>query len=542
MGLIKKHIILFGTIAVFVVSFSFYMLVLSSFGITFNGTANGAYKAVHFHEWLNGHGYIEKANALYYPMLQFISFVFALKTPLEIYYGIVALNGFFSSVLLAFLFRYFSGYLQSLRLGLLVAAVHFMTGGYFTLSTNNEDIFPAYTFFVIGILLLKDFLQSKALKKLVFSITALTLSALIHWTIGVPTCIALVLFLLFCKSYSWMEKLNYLLISFGIALLLFSTVSVILHIPLSELVYPAKEVNSLWVSHFEPQKVLLCIYNIPFFIFNSATTINNYSQSSLGVLFYCSLLLLVMILGMIRLLKLRKKTGFADIWQGEKLFLSILLLISLLGFGMNIYEQGSDHQFMTQPCFVFVYAFAFCLRLSQAFKLGTKRVLVLVAILMVFFGLAVNRVRGRDDQYFNQFNVVNAQVDFEKTVFIGIPFRVFHVVAQLKLENPSDYHNIFLPSENHGDYLLSEEDYVEKYKAEIRKYEKAGYQVVLINILNQSSEEAGNIFVGYDLSGKIERMKQYFKSNYAIQRTYVFDEVGATFYFLKRKKASSLKF
>lgn len=510
-----------------------YLFVFHFLDITFWGTSNGAYKALNFYDWVNNNGELEKGGILYFPLIKIFAFLFSAKTPLEIYSAIVLLNGFFSALLSAFLFAYFSFYFNNIMKAIVVVVFHFLLRGNFVLAVNNEDIFPSYALFVIGALFYNDYIRSGSLKKLAVATFACSVSLLLHWTLGAIALASMFIHLLFFSSKRFREKFKTVFLTVivtGIVLLFSNLVS---SIAISDILYPSKETGTLWVSGFDPEKVILSFMNTLSFIFYGVMVIDLNEVFGSKILSFLFFLFPALALALFLWLYKREKLNLFKKLKIEKNFFFFLILAFIFGTAINIYEQGNDLQFIVQPVFVFTYGIAVITSTTNLFHTKWFLRTVFAYLLIMNIGFLVF-FKNYDNKYFNEYKEVKEHItDINSACFIGSPFENFHIISRLVAENNSPINYLQLPSDKLEDFTASDELYVKEKIQQIENCLQNRNQLVLINFINESSEQVGKIFIGYDLSSKMKLLQAYFSENYSMKKLRCSGE--NEFYILQKK-------
>lgn len=533
MSSISLKNILLGSLATFAVSFVLYLFIVKYANITFCGTANGAYKALAFYEWKNLGGSVETGNVLYFPIIKVYCKILKAQTPLEIYYCIVFINGFFSSVLLALIFAYFLSTFKNYSIALIAVATHFFLRGYFVLATNNEDIFPSYVFYVIGALSFRNFITHNQKIYLAFTVLCFSLAALLHWTSGIPAFGALFIYLLFIKKNNCKDKAIDLLGSVSIVLIAFALSAKALSLPFNEIIFPSKGNSTLWVSAINIETLLLSILNVPIFILFGAALEHLKDVVTAWPLVVISIAVLLWLgftikkFWTIKLLKTQ-----LIIKKIEIQFLIFLTIVFVLGTLMNAYEQGCDLQFFVQPVFIVFYLLVFVLY-NLYKQREIKQLLIAVLLVLIINSLALYVTINYDQRRFNELIVLKQNnISVDNTLFIGSPFELFHIIAKLKSDKPENYKSLQLPEAKIDEYNLYDSAYLERKQKVIEKAEEQGLAIVVINFMDVQPEKAGKIYNGYDLSEKMRLVQLYLKTNFR------FKEIPNTgsnkFYILKR--------
>lgn len=519
-------------IVIFTSVLFFHVWFLDAFQLSTAVTGNGVWKALSFTEYKKGTMGLERGNVLYYPALKLASNILGYHTAEGHYRTIILFNGFFNAILLTSVLLWVKHTFKRYSVAIAAVLLHAFIPAYFMLSSSNEDIYPAYTFFVLGFFAFHYYNQTKQQKWLALTSALWAFSMLFHWTAGVPAFGALFVFLLFLEPVPLHNRIAKLAIVAIVVTAIFWPVSRLVDLPFMTLVFPAKGTNSLWVSGITLNKIPVVIYNT--FIFLGVGSTIKIFNVPLGAAFVSMALPLAwMLIAGFNIVRNYKSNRLSKGYQLSLLYLAVMFA---LGAGMNYYEQGSDAQFFIQPQFFFFFAFLVVVaKQLREHRVSVFLILLIVPSWLVCYGF-VNHRKGIDGQHLHNVAVIEKVVkNPAKTLFIGRGFDKFNPFATMKWGGYQNYHFLHYPSGWPYELEMTDSAYLQQAKDSIESYVQNGYELIVIDFLNKDASYIGNSFIGFDLTTKIELIQQYLNENYHIRQ--IENTHTYTFYYLSPKKS-----
>ncbi len=506
----------------------FYYFFYEALSMSMTLTFNGVWKSLSFSEYKSGNtSALENGGILYYPFLKVFTKLLNFNHPTEYYKAIVYFNGICSSFTLSIFFLFAKNILFNAKSALIAVAFHFICPGIFLLSINNEDILPSYMFYVCSIYFFFLYLKNSAPLYLIFCVFSMSLSLLFHWTSGLPAFFSLFIYLLFFDKKPLFMKMKNICRVILVSVSIFLVVSFVFDISLLSVIYPAKGDGTLWVSGVTLEKIPVVF-------------VNTFSFFWLGMTFRT--LSYIIPIATIPLLIISLYYIYLLVWEKEHYvknkpvleMLLFLIFVFIIGSAMNYYEQGSDAQFFIQPQFLFIYAFVILLYVLWEKPIKYFGRIVLFPAFIVFsigliLRIAINK--DCDKKSFQNVEIVKKEIkNPEKTLFISRGFDNFIPLAALFWGN---IHFLHFPRGESAELEMDDKEYLIQSVEQIEQYLSDGFEIVMIDFVNQNVKDLGTSFYGYDLTSKMELIQNYFTENYnskIIEGTYRY-----TFFKLNKK-------
>jgi hypothetical protein len=324
------------------------------------GTTNGLWKSPSVYLWEHGgKANLDSGGFFYFPVYGYLSRLipdgwvqYGVAAPVVTFRKMAILNGLFGGMASGLVFFLALRWSNSPVAACLVTLIHAGAGFVLLNSVNSEDIVPAYTFFLGASVCFFEFLFLKRIWLLIAAALLLALATLFHWTTTVPALAAFgsVLALLIFKKRTGL-LLGAAWFGLYVCILQFAVLFAFrpaVHIPIWQVLYPAKGANAGgWVG-LRPEKFLFLIMGMGNYFTgasNSASYTTGLSGNSLKYVIV-SWLLFLPALGAIVGALLSKRVNPAM----KYLAVFAFALLAAGEFGA-FYSQPQDPQMQIQPMF-----------------------------------------------------------------------------------------------------------------------------------------------------------------------------------------------
>jgi hypothetical protein len=378
--------------------------------------------------------------------------------------------------------------------------VHAINPGVFYLATSSEDVFPAYVFFVWMLIATYFYFQTSKLVYFFFCSIFLAFSFMLHWTIGVPGFISLVLILIWKDFYHYKKIAWQLLFLFLIMSSIFYFASLFLSYPFLKIWYPGKAMGSMWVSSISFYKIGLLIVNSILYFFTAKSILA--LQYDLNLVLILIALIFFLIRKYIVFNNLNRKIS-----QKLKNVLLFGILVLVFGSGMNLVEQASDPQFLIQTQFVLFLGFL---------SFSTIYLFRIAIVFFVFTSIVSIYAFNFDNIAKKPFKKINEHISVNKLLIVSDGFYSFIPMSKMVWHKNNNIAYYDFPSGFQYEALMSNSAFLKMSQDSIDHYVKNGHDLLLIGFLNQSPADLGKKFIGYDLTEKMKGMQGYFKTNFKI--------------------------
>lgn len=516
----------------------FYWWFYSWGDMSFVKTLNGVWKTLNYVDFQSD-GDIEFGNVLYNHSIGLFVRLFELTHTLEYYKVVVLMNGLASSILHPVLFLFAFYVSRKVNVALLVTLLHFSFAGNLILSINNEDIYPSYLFYVLHAVSFYLYLDRKKLAMGVLASFFASVSVLMHWTTGMITLTLFFPFNLYQFKDELPKKWKDMMAMALVPLATFALVAFCLDYPFLKIIYPAKGNGTLWVAGFELHSACLTFLNSInyYFLGDTIYLFSDINRWNLLIASVCLPLLTIPVVVVWRFFRspLSKKD------EAKTNMLKYLLVVFFGASVMNAYEQGNDMQFFIQPSFTFIYIMLLFQLVESRSRLLKRLYIPIVLVLVLGFDTFYVSMRRHynTDQAWHQLEQLEENlVDSDHTLFIGDPFVTEMPLAMLKWGGIDKFHHIDFPDPLNSGIDMTDSDYLSWSRDSICQFVSQGYQLVVIQFINEPAEVLGGSFVGYDMTDKIRMIQEFLNDEFVVTKKVNPNGEGNRFFFLSPKSTA----
>ncbi len=513
-------------------SFSFVVFVFLIFycRCTSNPTHNGLWKSAEMLLYLK-QGKIsnpEIANLYYLPFMGFLYELFSVEhNHVHILFAVI--NACFGAGAVALTFSVAKYLYRNVPVAALTALLQFSCGGFISLSTNCEDMMPAFFFNLLCLYFFLRFLSSGYRCWLAISASAFSLAMFFHWTIAPPLGLGLAAgFFLF--NHRKIVDVIRDVVFFSVIVIAWVSISSLIHnVGFFEILYPGKGMGSLWVGwNFSKLKVI----GLNAITFMYGGYVIPYPDSTLSDLF------LKVITGVSAIYFLILVCAICYVTKEGAIFLRfwvVLLIIFLAGNTMNFYEQGYDQQFFIQPMFFIVFSASFLFKWLLERKWFSNSVCIVLMLLpmgllfkMNVYSTNFSNFRKDDKEASGYYYFKDNLPEINQSLFV-VNGNDAMVPWAMYLTAPDKFNYLLLPDCSMDNVLLTREDYIHKIDSVMLQYEP----VLIDSQVYFHATELSGYYTGYNLTDKMKAAEEYFLKNYSIRNKHRLSRT--TYLQIKRK-------
>ncbi len=503
---------------------AFYFWFYEHVGMSLINTLNGVWKVYDLEQYLAG-GSGKGGHIWYYSLLAQMVALLELDSLMEYLSLIVHLNGVSAALANAALFVFIHQISQRWWIAVAGVFFHVVMPGNFILSVNNEDIYPAYLFYLLGFFSLYAYFKDPIAGYLSLAAGLFAASMMFHWTMGIPAFGAMSATM---AMYLYREKQplssdripHWVLALFTVAVVLIVT-AVVTDTPLTSVIYPSSAVDgSLWLSHFTQESVTLATMNNLFFLWGHTVKNTGLLPLSLSIVII-SLLTPVII----RLLIAFR--GFRETVANHYASL-FLVLVLILGTAMHAFEQGRDLQFTVQPMFIVTFGMTLLLGSHDLRPWHRLIPICLLVFVSVVISLSLSIVRrGHDRSFWNEVEqLVNRAGDMSKAVIVGNSFASMDALVGFISHRPE---MIDIPAHWQWDRSRTEEEHGRAMTDTIDSHMSDKDILIVVDLMRVDEKILGRRYLGHDLTDMVRSIRDHINSRYVIVDTTTWRGFEVTF-------------